>query len=561
MYLSLNLLDSLWIAGLAAALGSHAVYVQRDPSPATVVIVYVALWTSWPALQMLRYDASASSALFETTIFITIYTIALLSSIGIYRIFFHRLRRFPGPLSLRLSKFAFIPIDIKGHRPRSLAALHRKYGDVVRVGPRELSINDPNATQAILGGKSQLVKGPWYSLSHARKGPRGLNLFSLIDPKQRRTRRRIWDRAFNVKALSSYEPCLRTFTEAIMQKIDSKAGTQSSLNVDEWCVFFAFDIMGQIGFSKSFDMTGQGRFTNEIVILEKFLAGSMIFANIPYIGSVLSKVPNPMKTFELYTKAAVEERMRRSEKQNAASDGIPDIFAHLLGEVEETGYDYTKLELASEAGLVVIAGSDTSSSTLTLALFSLASQQNDLERLRTEIQSAFHDQETIEDFDILAKQCPFLNAVIEETLRMYPPVPSGVQREVPADGQGVHVPLRDGKTVYLPPGTVVSLPTTAIHHDTRNYGADAARFRPARWLEAGQGMDKSAFLAFGYGPTSCVGKQLAYMEMRIFLANFVNRFDFTLAKDFDVQEFKDGIMDTFTMTRRTPLRLQVTKCK
>ncbi|MCO5613605.1 hypothetical protein L7F22_067882 [Adiantum nelumboides] len=440
-----------------------------------------------------------------------------------------------------------------------MTKLHEQYGDIVRVGPRELSINDPNAISSILGGKSNMIKGPWYLAAHGGKGPRVLSLHVTIDPASRKARRRIWDQAFSVKALNTYEDDLKKFTNAIMEKLEIKAKEGKSLAIDQWCMFFSFDIMGQLGFSKSFDMTNKGKFSNEITLLEGFMSAVMILGNIPYISEIARLLPNPLQMFDDYTQKAVDERI---QLEKSSSTQRADIFTYLLNEDEETGWKHTKQELQADAGLIIVAGSDTSSSTLSLALFNLASKPECFLRLRKEIQDTFPGlaAESIEDFDALSKQCPYLNAVINETLRLHPPVASGVQREVPASSsKGEIVQLRGGKSVILPPGTAVSIPTTFIQRDPRNFSPSPNEFRPERWIEKEKetAFNISAFIPFGYGPSGCIGKQLAYMEIRAFLAQFVVRFDISLAPEFNSEEFVEGIRDTFTMTRHKHLLVRL----
>lgn len=543
---------------VGAALASHFIFNQRDPNPWFVISIYAFMWLIWPIYLMVFQHEVLKNAIYSSLIIASTYTTTLLTSIGFYRMFLHRLRKYPGPLRLALSKWSSIAMDAQGLRPRELTKLHENYGDIVRVGPRELSINDPNAVSSILGGKSNMIKGPWYLAAHGGKGPRVLSLHVTIDPASRRARRRIWDKAFSVKALSTYEDDLKKFTNAIMEKLETKAKEGKSLAIDQWCMFFSFDIMGQLGFSKPFNMTSKGKFSNEISLLEGFMSAVMILGNIPYVSEVARLLPNPLQLFDDYTEKAVNERI---QLEKSTSTQKADIFTHLLNEDQETGWKHTKQELQADAGLIIVAGSDTSSSTLSLALFNLASKPECYARLRNEIQETFPGlaAENIEDFDALSKQCPYLNAVINETLRLHPPVASGVQREVPISSQGETVQLRDGRTVILPPGTAVSVPTTLIQRDPRNFSPSPNEFRPERWLEKEKekAFNLSAFIPFGYGPSGCIGKQLAYMEIRAFLAQFVVRFDISLAPEFSSEEFVEGIRDTFTMTRHKHLLVRL----
>lgn len=119
----------------------------------------------------------------------------LYASMLVYRAFFHRLARFPGPFLARLSMFYMTCFGFR-HRQnyQDVQALHRKYGDIVRVGPTELSIADPNAFNAIHSATSQCERGPWYNILNPT-----VSLQMVRDRKEHGRRRKAWDRAFSTK--------------------------------------------------------------------------------------------------------------------------------------------------------------------------------------------------------------------------------------------------------------------------------------------------------------------------------------------------------------------------
>ena len=115
--------------------------------------------------------------------------------------------------------------------------------------------------------------------------------------------------------------------------------------------------------------------------------------------------------------------------------------------------------------------------------------------------------------------CEYLRACIEEALRMSPPVPNLLPREVLPGGMVI-----DGN--YVPAKTDVGTPAYAVHHKSEYY-PEPFSFKPERWLShAARSSEKasnveiadlarSAFCAFSVGPRGCVGKQLAYNEMTV----------------------------------------------
>lgn len=116
-------------------------------------------------------------------------------SMLLYRAFFHRLRHFPGPFAARLSTFYMTYLSARrGQVYEDVRALHRKYGDYVRVGPTEISIADPDAFNAIHSATSQCERGPWYNILNPT-----ISLQMVRDRKEHARRRKAWDRAFSSK--------------------------------------------------------------------------------------------------------------------------------------------------------------------------------------------------------------------------------------------------------------------------------------------------------------------------------------------------------------------------
>lgn len=118
-------------------------------------------------------------------------------SMLVYRAFFHRLRAFPGPVAARLSTFYMTYLSAtRGQVYEDVRALHRMYGDYVRVGPTEISIADPDAFNAIHSATSQCERGPWYNILNPT-----VSLQMVRDRKEHARRRKAWDRAFSSKGM------------------------------------------------------------------------------------------------------------------------------------------------------------------------------------------------------------------------------------------------------------------------------------------------------------------------------------------------------------------------
>ncbi|KAH8427329.1 uncharacterized protein LDX57_005043 [Aspergillus melleus] len=175
------------------------------------------------------------------------YLIGLYTSLLVYRAHYHPLRSFPGPYGARLSGLWF-SINLRD-RPafRKLYELHEEYGPVVRVGPSELSIADPEAVDLIYGFRSRCSKGSFYDNGHPM-----LSLHSHRSRAAHDQRRRIWSTGFGDRALRGYETRIRGYREKLFHRLNAAAGL--TVNVSDWFNFYSYDVMGDLAFARSFDM-------------------------------------------------------------------------------------------------------------------------------------------------------------------------------------------------------------------------------------------------------------------------------------------------------------------
>lgn len=209
-----------------------------------------------------------------------------------------------------------------------------------------------------------------------------------------------------------------------------------------------------------------------------------------------------------------------------------DIFGHLLAEDSETGSRFTQAELNSNANLAVAAGADTTSSTMTRTFRALAQEPRVLKKLQDEIDQLCANGTSL-TVDT-TKNLPYLNAVVNEALRLFNPA-FGVQANTPPSGLEVC-------GVYLPGNCQVIVPHLALMTDER-YFPLGEQFIPERWTGERPELllDKRAYIPFGYGVHSCVGKPLALNEMRLTISRVAREFDIVFGESYDEGRFEEEI--------------------
>lgn len=235
-----------------------------------------------------------------------------------------------------------------------------------------------------------------------------------------------------------------------------------------------------------------------------------------------------------YSRAQLTERTKLGDETDRR-----DFFYHLLRARDpETGQGFSTPELWGESNLLIIAGSDTTSTAMAATMFYLSRNPEALHKATEEVRSTFADVEEIRQGPAL-NSCSYLRACIDEAMRMSPSVGGIVPREVCAGGTTI-----DG--VFVPEGVVVGVPHYAIHHNAAYY-PDPFAFVPERWTagatlpsssswgarvvgEAEAAAAQAAFCPFSVGPRGCIGKGLAYAEMSTTLARTLWLYDLRRAQ-------------------------------
>lgn len=211
---------------------------------------------------------------------------------------------------------------------------------------------------------------------------------------------------------------------------------------------------------------------------------------------------------------------------------------NILSVAIESG-GFTDEGLVNQLMTFLIAGHETTASALSFAICMLCQHPKVQIRLREEVRSLLPDPRSpassISSNDI--DSMPYLNAVCNEVLRLYPPVPLTVR-----------VAAQDTTLIghYIPKGTTIFMSPWATNADKDCWGEDAGDFNPDRWLGDGKantgGIETNyAFLTFLHGPRSCIGQSFAKGEFACLLAAWAGTFETGFANADYVVKVKNGL--------------------
>lgn len=483
---------------------------------ATVALVYNAEFRVYDAISVVLTGVAS-------------FTFGLLASMLMYRAFFHPLQHIPGPFNARLSKLWFGFHSASGKGYQRLKELHETYGDIVRTGPNEVSIVTPKVLELVHGPRSTCQKAGWYDVNLPRTSVHQMRDRKLHD----RRRKSGWDKAFNSKSVKGYEQRVTKHTDKLLAYLSDQAG--KPVDASKVLLWYTWDIMGMLAFSRSFNNIESGKSHPLLELMHAELKPLGFLSPIPWLAYLLNRLPpslSPVNAFFIYCASCVKERRKIEPPE-------PDVYTYLLeGEKFFGDAELDEALTEGDARLIIVAGSDTTASALASTIYYLARNPSIVETLRQELVS--HDLHNPGDLqpDML-KGLSYLNAIIDETLRIRPPVLGSVYRETSPDGLQVD-------DTYIPGDVTVLTPMYAIQTSPKAF-VDPLEYIPERWTTRPElVLDKAAWFPFLLGPFGCIGKQVALMELRISIAKLVLAFDVGFAPGEDGTAFMTDTMDCFT---------------
>ncbi|KAI8931832.1 hypothetical protein NX059_011468 [Plenodomus lindquistii] len=466
------------------------------------------------------------------------------TSIAIYRLYFNPLRKFPGDKLAALTKWHSFWYAYTGTMHHALRKKHQQYGDYIRVGPNELSIVDPEFIPIIHGNKSRFPKGPWYKHMFPNRKP---SLIGIMDFDEHKSRRKVWDETMTPKALKVYEKRIEASINELQACFIEFAKNGEAFDVGIWVEHLLFDSIGKIAFNVEFNSIKnrtQHFYVDFIHATLKYIAS---LANVSWLRPLMAKLPPDQKQAQDIKRLQAFSREQLMNRIQTKGSAEIDALGFLMSAGERNpAYKLSIPDLAAETSLIISAGSDTTSIAITSAMYWLLTHKEVYYKLKEECGNLFGPEEEFEYAKLGdVKRAPYLNACINEALRLLPSGPNGMQRVVNTKG-GITI-----NEIYVPEGTQVNVHPWTLHHDARSF-EKPWDFIPERWIpDSGfkGAHNPLAFIPFSLGAYSCIGKNLALLQIRMFLVNMVTKFDFEIAPGFDKRSFIEDTKAYFGLTK------------
>jgi cytochrome P450 len=416
-------------------------------------------------------------------------------------------RRPPGPTGLPALGLTFaIRKDALG----TLRRVAREYGDIVRMPiafQDRIFLNHPDYIEQVLViqhakfHKSELTK-------RVTEGLLGQGLL-ISEGEFWRRQRRLMQPSFHRSRVNEYAA---TMAESAQRHIQGWRDAEQR------------DLAGEM-MALTLDVAVRTLFGTTLPAEARQVGSSMTFLMRYQLGRQRSPIRIPETWPTPRNKRALRERnfldslvyhIIEERRSQGNSNHRNDLLSHLMSAMDEDGTQMTPKQLRDETMTLFLAGHETTAQALAWTWYLLSENPAAETRLHDELRSVL-DGRSPEPGD-LAK-LPYLDAVLHEALRLYPPAYITARTSIEPSQIGGY---------DFPTGSTMLMSQWVMHRDPRFYDEPDA-FRPERWLDGLEDrLPAGAYFPFGDGPRRCIGQGFAMLEAAIVIGTLAQRFQFRL---------------------------------
>ena len=324
----------------------------------------------------------------------------------------------PGPFFASFTRLWKVKKWYDGDLHLALIELHRKYGEVIRIGPNEVSIAEPDGIRKIYAAGQRYRKSDYYA---PNQGNRTWDMLTERDPHIHANMKKIIGSAYSLTSLMELEPYVdnmsATFSRA-MNKFDER---NEPINLNYYLQLYAFDVIGEITFSKNFGFVERGKDDNSFAMIDAARNSSSWIGFFPepfwicwYLfgpNNGIFAISNRNNGIAEFTRKQVNERIAKP------SDRRDFISRFLKIQAEKGEAAFSNSDLVFSANSNVFAGSDTTAITLRTVFYYLLKNPSTMAKLVQEIDNADTSGKLSKYVTFKEGQSlPYLQAVIKEVI-------------------------------------------------------------------------------------------------------------------------------------------------
>ncbi|KAJ5471015.1 Cytochrome P450, partial [Penicillium desertorum] len=473
----------------------------------------------------------------ERTVYNAIPFLFVLLALWLYRTW-KKQSHVPGPFLVSISNVPRLLWARSGSAHETHIRLHQKYGSLVRLGPNAVSVGDPREISKMYGIRSSFGKSDYYKvLQPMSKGKIIQGLFNTQDDQLHRSMKRPIAGIYSMSNLVSFEPYVDSTISFFLQRLEDAQGKPGGrIDLGTWLQWFAFDVMGEITFSKRLGFLDEAKDVDGIMgSIWKMFQYSCWVGQMPWLDKIWVKnqfvsrlLPAKNSPVVMFALARAQERI--AEKQGsdspdaASSYNSKDFMSRFLA-ARAKDPSIPEWFVTAWTTSNVLAGSDTTAIMLRAIIYFLITNPVSLQKLEHELRQALNQGQLS---DIVtwkeSRNLRYLDACVKEAGRLHPAIGLTLERVVPCGGATIC-----GQSFKA--GTIIGMNPWVVHRDREVFGADAGQWNPDRWLDTDAErvtLMENCLLTFGSGTRTCIGKNISYLEIYKLIPTMFARYEIQL---------------------------------
>ncbi|KAH9854908.1 cytochrome P450 [Lenzites betulinus] len=457
----------------------------------------------------------------------------------IYNLYFSPLAAIPGPWYAAISDFWLTTHVARLQQCMTVQALFERYGPVVRVGPNKVVFCDLTTTRRVYC-INKFDKSSFYKALLTNDNDHAM---TTLPHAAHSVRRKAYAPHYNLPHLTQFQPELNDSVIKVVQILENEKG-QTSVETLDLFRHLMVDVISVTVFGSrpgALDNWAIGIQDPLSQAVYDFPTRGIVRSAIPTCAwNLVSRIPNETwrricnsdKTMAEFVRGRLDDSRAKMHAAPVIGEELktPLIQRMIQNRAPGTSDDKLVQNIVSECMGHLVAGCDTSSTTLSYLFWELTRRKDIMRSLQAELDEYMLDRKAVPDFATLCKM-PYLNAFLKEGLRVYGAAPSLLERVVPSTTSSIDDSF-DMMGYALPPGTVVGTQAWSMHRDSEIFPSPET-FLPERWLPVDGVSGEEDRLArmsqhwmpFGVGTRVCGGQNLAHMVLRIAIASMAANFD------------------------------------
>ncbi|GIY91601.1 cytochrome P450 3A4 [Caerostris extrusa] len=375
--------------------------------------------------------------------------------------------------------------------------------------------------------------------------------------------------SFTASKMKQMAPIMNSTIDSLVANVGKKCDAGEAFDIYPMYQGLTMDVIGRTAFGIQTDSqnnpddpllrSSKILFSRDIRSPLGLLALSFRSLNAvwSYLGllrlTVLNRGTNPVRELIESVKAVIA--LRREDKESrrpdllqmmidAEIDDLSTVTSEDLTATGDTDGKETQSKISTSSKLIrkmtdadildnsvlfFLAAYETTSTALAFTTHFLIHYPEAQEKIRKEVQQLLASEGELDYYSVNKLQ--YLDQVLQESLRLYPPIYLFVSRECSEDVDLGKIKLKEGMAVQAP--------TYHLHRDPELWGPDVKEFKPERFSPENKSkIHPMAFQAFGQGPRNCVGMRFAYMEAKLALARLLSKYKFKACSKTDKEELQ-----------------------